>query len=81
MQDAWEYEAFAAYLSLAEQTGMFGEADETLFIQLLRKPAGGRRPIALFSSPYRVWGKTRKRHLQTWEGLMLMDDMYNTGNG
>ena len=77
----WAHQAVAIYFDCVEEAGTFGEADEIVFIQLLRKAAGGRRPIAFFTSLYRLWGKTRKRALLKWESLMLMDEMYNTGKG
>ena len=36
-------------------------------IALIPKPAGGLRPIGLFASLYRIWGRVRRWHCEAWE--------------
>eukprot|EP00959_Pyramimonas_sp_CCMP1952_P003777 80080-Pyramimonas_sp.AAC.1 len=36
-------------------------------LALLMKPSGGRGPIGLFCSIYRLWGRCRRRYALQWE--------------
>ncbi len=38
-----------------------------VLIMLLTKPQGGFRPIGLFASFYRLWGKARRQYAISWE--------------
>ena len=72
-------EAIAEYLNLVEAGGVFARIEQVLLIQLLRKPVGGRRPIAQFLSMFRIWGRTRKPLMAEWEQMMMADETFNTG--
>eukprot|EP00959_Pyramimonas_sp_CCMP1952_P336702 7050451-Pyramimonas_sp.AAC.1 len=50
-----------------ESTTLVSSQARTLLAPLLEKPAGGWRPIGLFSSFYRLWGKLRRPHAARWE--------------
>eukprot|EP00959_Pyramimonas_sp_CCMP1952_P146126 3059578-Pyramimonas_sp.AAC.1 len=39
-------------------------------VALLPKPAGGWRPIGLFSSAYRLWGRMRRPYAVQWEARL-----------
>ena len=79
---ARDQEGLAMLLNLCEQVGAFPTSEREVLISLYRKPkGGGRRPIAGFRALYRIWGRTRKGTLQTWERQYAADGFFNTGVG
>ena len=53
--------------SLIEITGVLPETMRVLQLALLAKAAGGFRPIGLFSSGYRLWGRAPRNMASDWE--------------
>ncbi len=51
----------------AELLGVVPEPIATVIVVLLRKKDGGRRPIGLMPSAYRLWMRVRQRHVRIWE--------------
>eukprot|EP00959_Pyramimonas_sp_CCMP1952_P111842 2339374-Pyramimonas_sp.AAC.1 len=60
-------EAFSILLQLIEATGLLPYHLQVLQMALLAKPQGGFRPIGLFSSGYRLWGRARRKLASSWE--------------
>eukprot|EP00959_Pyramimonas_sp_CCMP1952_P222487 4651125-Pyramimonas_sp.AAC.1 len=53
--------------AVVEATSILPNQARTIMVPLLAKPAGGWRPIGLFSSFYRFWGKLRRPIAASWE--------------
>ena len=54
-------------LNIMESTSMLPRQIKTIVLFLLEKPAGGFRPIGLFSAAYRIWGRARRTAASAWE--------------
>jgi hypothetical protein len=54
------------FLRLCEQCGRLPISCREAVIRMLPKPRGGHRPIALFRSLFRAWGKARTPILAAW---------------
>eukprot|EP00959_Pyramimonas_sp_CCMP1952_P297964 6233031-Pyramimonas_sp.AAC.1 len=50
-----------------ECVGDLPEQISAVLLALLPKPSGGYRPIGVFCSWYRVWGRCRRSHALAWE--------------
>eukprot|EP00959_Pyramimonas_sp_CCMP1952_P348372 7297529-Pyramimonas_sp.AAC.1 len=50
-----------------ESVGVLPRQVPAVLIALLSKPAGGFRPIGVFCSWHRVWGRLRRPHALDWE--------------
>ncbi len=57
----------AAVLEACELLGDFPLQCGLVVTPLLEKPKGGYRPVAIYSSLYRLWTKARRSVAQTWE--------------
>ena len=60
-------EQLAWLLAWAEQLGRWPTICQFIMIVLLPKPDGGRRPIGLFHSIVRLWGRARSLLARRWE--------------
>eukprot|EP00959_Pyramimonas_sp_CCMP1952_P373568 7823655-Pyramimonas_sp.AAC.1 len=50
-----------------ESVGQLPRQISAVLIALLSKPSGGYRPIGVFCSWYRVWGRLRRPQALYWE--------------
>ena len=57
----------ALFWMILEVAGLAPSCVRRLLVFLLAKPTGGYRPIALFPSFYRAWGRCRRRIADCWE--------------
>ena len=57
----------AALLNQCEDQGGWPERWQLVLIVLLPKPDGGKRPIGLFPSVFRLWMRARAASLRSWE--------------
>ena len=60
-------EIMAQIMELIERLGIMPEGLRWLEVVMLSKPQGGFRPIGLFTSFYRVWGRCRRAQCRQWE--------------
>eukprot|EP00959_Pyramimonas_sp_CCMP1952_P116192 2428940-Pyramimonas_sp.AAC.1 len=58
--------ALMSLYAVMEATSILPNQVRTIVAPLLAKPAGGWRPIGLFSSCYRCWGKLRRPIAASW---------------
>ena len=59
--------ALIRILAAAEREGKWPAQLDLVVIALLTKPGGGFRPIGLFPSIIRIWGKLRRPLVDEWE--------------
>eukprot|EP00959_Pyramimonas_sp_CCMP1952_P204683 4279935-Pyramimonas_sp.AAC.1 len=50
-----------------EATSRLPHPAQVLLTSLLPKPAGGHRPIGLFSALHRLWARARRPYAERWE--------------
>ena len=63
-----------------EQAGRWPTVMHLVLIVLLPKPDGGRRPIGLFPTRFRVWMRARVELARHWDSTHIFKDCYG-GNG
>lgn len=73
--------ALGHLLQLIEVWGAWPKAASELAIRLIPKASGGHRPIALYGSVYRVWGRARRRIVQEWAQERLRGSEWNNMSG
>ena len=73
-------EVLARLVHAMESVGRVPPQLRTVMVILLEKPAGGFRPIGIFSAVYRVWGKARRPYCVEWEAKNQRD-YYASGKG
>jgi hypothetical protein len=61
-----DLQRFATMLNLVEAARRMPPTAKPCMVKMLPKPKGGHRPIALFRSLYRAWGKVRNPILARW---------------
>lgn len=71
---------FAFLYALLEVVGDVPGILQSLLIALIRKPTGGRRPVAHFRAWFRVWQRARKSQVQEWERTHGAAPEFNTGS-
>ena len=75
-------EALARLLLLCEIIGSWPMFIRLIYIVLLPKPDGGRRPIGLFISIMRIWMRARSSVARQWEAMNARPCLYGgTGMG
>ncbi len=52
---------------MAEVSGQWPEQEASVFVKMLRKPAGGLRTL------FRIIGKARAREVKKWFGELIRD--------
>ena len=72
--------ALIALLRACEACGCWGANAFVVLIVLLPKPDGGLRPIGLFPSMIRIWGRARADVARAWEAAHTMPQFYG-GSG
>ena len=60
-------EVFCRILLACELVGALPRQVRYILYMLIAKPGGGLRPIGLFCSSYRMWGRLRQPHAAEWE--------------
>ena len=79
---SWEARQSLCYLLQGcEKVTNTPRAMQAVIIKLLAKPTGGRRPIALFRSIWRVYMKVRLPHLHAWAAQYVPTAVFNTARG
>ena len=66
----------ASILAWAERIGGWPAVCRFIMVVLLPKPDGGRRPIGLFHSLVRLWGRARSLLARRWEAADGMGCLY-----
>ncbi len=75
-------EGLAVLLRTFQVYGHLGERLEQLVIRQIPKTAGpGHRPIALFTTVFRVWARARAEILRDWARGRLDHPRWNNFNG
>ena len=59
--------AVRALFTMMECAGLMPFPMQVLMTVLLQKPAGGYRPIGLFSAMHRLWARARRPFAERWE--------------
>ena len=59
--------SLGSWLSVAERLGTWPAMCRCIMVILFPKPDGGRRPIGLFHSLVRLWGRARSDYARRWE--------------
>ena len=72
--------ALARLFMLLEAVGTWPSILRLVFIVLLPKPDGGRRPIGLFNSVMRIWMRTRSSLARQWEAMHARPCLYGGTN-
>ena len=72
---------FCRLLFLIELVGDFPPAARDLLVCLLPKPQGGVRPIGLYRSLKRLWGRCRRRFLRKWEVMLARHPAFGASSG
>ena len=60
-------DALIAIMETGEEAGALPAQAMQTFVCLIDKPTGGTRPIGLYQSVFRVWGKIRSVLIKEWE--------------
>ncbi len=60
-------EVLASILYLSELLGELPAQIAAVILTMLSKPTGGYRPIGVFPSPYRLWGRLSRSVADEWE--------------
>jgi len=66
-------EVLVLRLSLAERSGILPTQLSAVMVALLAKEKGGFRPIGIFPSVYRLWGRARRPLAEAWEARFPRD--------
>ena len=74
-ETAWLLRAFKVHGLLG------GHGRHDLVVRLIPKPSGGSRPVILFRTLFRVWGKARACSLQQWAATALAHPPSNNFSG
>eukprot|EP00959_Pyramimonas_sp_CCMP1952_P113879 2381193-Pyramimonas_sp.AAC.1 len=60
-------EVMGTMYAIMEASGRFPGQVSAVVLSLRQKPSGGVRPIGLFCSSYRLWGRRRRKYATQWE--------------
>ena len=64
-----------------ETIGRPAVPNQSLITKMIPKPAGGFRPIGLFPSLVRLWGKARQPYIKAWAKKEISDGTINMSPG
>ena len=72
-------DALAQLFVASEAIGVLPQQAMQVFICLIPKPISGTRPIGLYQSTFRLWGKARKSIVADWESSICDNGIFAAG--
>merc|ERR1711867_383984 len=74
-------QALSRIFAMWEAMGSPAINNQELIVKLIPKPTGGLRPIGLFPTLVRLWGKTRQPTIRAWLASSITDASMNMARG